>query len=170
MNYSLAAAIITIKKATISDIPIIQHIVEETWPQTYTTILGKDQVDYMLQMMYNTNSLTEQIQNHHHFFIAFKDALPIGFAAFSNVRNDIYKLQKLYVLPITQKTGAGKALLQKVETEAKKMSAKKLQLNVNRHNAAKFFYEKNGFTVVEEADIDIGNGYFMNDYIMQKDL
>ena len=69
-----------------------------------------------------------------------------------------------------QKTGAGKALLQRVEKESKNLGATKLQLNVNRHNIAKTFYERNGFAVIEEADIDIGYGYFMNDYIMEKDL
>ena len=45
-----------------------------------------------------------------------------------------------------------------------------LQLNVNRHNTAKSFYEKLGFAVIKEEDIDIGSGYFMNDYIMEKRL
>jgi ribosomal protein S18 acetylase RimI-like enzyme len=38
---------------------------------------------------------------------------------------------------------------------------------VNRHNRALHFYEKQGFKIIREEDIDIGSGYFMNDYVME---
>ena len=54
-----------------------------------------------------------------------------------------------------------------VITEIKKTGATSLQLNVNRHNKALHFYEKQGFKIIREEDIDIGEGYFMNDYVME---
>lgn len=170
MNKNLIDTELIIRNATFDNIPVIQNIVRETWPPAYTNILGEEQVNYMLQKFYSTSSLTDQFKNNHYFFLALKENLPIGFASFSNVYYNICKLQKLYVLPLKQKTGAGKALLNKVEKEAKNMRAAKLQLNVNRQNNAKTFYEKNGFAIIEQTDIDIGNGFFMNDYIMEKDL
>jgi ribosomal protein S18 acetylase RimI-like enzyme len=53
-------------------------------------------------------------------------------------------------------------------TAIKQKGATSLLLNVNRNNPTKGFYEKLGFTVIKEEDIDIGNGYFMNDYVMEK--
>lgn len=50
------------------------------------------------------------------------------------------------------------------------LGAKALQLQVNRRNNAKYFYEKNGFSVIKEFDFDIGNGYVMDDYVMEKQL
>jgi len=170
MNKNLTGSELIIRSATLEDIPVIQNIVRETWPRAYTSILGEEQVNYMLQKFYSTSSLTDQFKNNHYFFLAIKDNLPVGFAAFSNVYDDIYKLQKLYVLPSEQKTGAGKALLLTVEKESKNMGAVKLQLNVNRKNNAKTFYEKNGFAVIRQEDIDIEDGFFMNDFIMEKDL
>jgi len=170
MNKSLSSLLLTIRPATVEDIPIIQDIVRETWPVTYTSIIGKDQVDYMIQQFYSDSSLNHQMEDNHCFFLALKQYVPVGFASFSPVSDSIYKLQKLYVLSGEQKTGAGKALLQTVEEATKSIGAAKLQLNVNRKNMAKSFYEKNGFVIIKETDIDIGNGYFMNDYIMQKNL
>jgi len=66
--------------------------------------------------------------------------------------------------------GAGKKLIEYIILAIKKAGATALQLNVNRMNAAKIFYEKLGFTVLYEEDIAIGNGYFMNDYIMEKKI
>jgi ribosomal protein S18 acetylase RimI-like enzyme len=54
--------------------------------------------------------------------------------------------------------------------QVKEKGATTLQLQVNRYNKAKDFYNKLGFTVIEETDFDIGNGYFMNDYVMEKKL
>lgn len=159
-----------IRSATVDDIPLIQNIVKATWPEAYISIIGKEQVNYMLEKFYSTPSLTDQLKNNHYFFLALKNSLPVGFASFSTVYQNVYKLQKLYVLPSEQKTGAGKALLQKVEKEAKKLGAVKLQLNVNRKNIAKTFYEKNSFAVIRHEDIDIENGFFMNDFVMEKDL
>lgn len=170
MNKEFAHTALIITRATFDNIAQIQDIVRKTWPIAYTSILGQEQVSYMLDKFYNTASLSDQIKKGHIFFIAAKDHEAIGFASFSKIDQNIFRLQKLYVLPHKQQTGAGKALLQKIEKEAKSIGAEKLRLNVNRKNSAKSFYEKNGFAVIEQADIDIGNGYFMNDYIMEKQL
>jgi ribosomal protein S18 acetylase RimI-like enzyme len=50
------------------------------------------------------------------------------------------------------------------------MGASILELNVNRSNNAVTFYQKFGFTTTSEVDLPIGEGYFMNDYVMQKSL
>ena len=54
--------------------------------------------------------------------------------------------------------------------EIKKQNASSLFLQVNRYNNAKAFYEKLGFSEVDFINLDIGNGFFMNDYIMEKKL
>ncbi|WP_298391912.1 GNAT family N-acetyltransferase, partial [Hydrotalea sp.] len=61
----------------------------------------------------------------------------------------------------------GKLLLQTVIDQAKGAGATSLILNVNRSNKAIAFYSKMGFQIVKEEDNDIGNGYFMNDFVMQ---
>ena len=64
--------------------------------------------------------------------------------------------------------GTGKFVIDHIIKEIQQQGASALQLQVNRHNKARSFYEKIGFTVIEEADFDIGNGYFMNDYVMER--
>lgn len=154
-----------IRIANESDITIIQSIAKITWANTYT-FLSNAQMEYMLNWMYSTTSLQQQIQNGHQFYVADMNHEIIGFASVSKEDESVCKLNKLYVLPTTQKTGAGKALLQSVIAFAKENNAKEIQLQVNRHNNAKDFYLKQGFTILYEADFEIGNGFYMNDYIM----
>ncbi len=161
---------LVIRKATAADIPAIRHIAHATWPATYGPILSQEQIDYMLQWMYSEGTLLEQMQQGHQFYMAELNGKAHGFAGVSDEGNAVFKLHKLYVIPDTQKTGAGKALLQQVIHYTKTNGGTQLLLQVNRHNNAKGFYEKEGFIILKEADTDIGNGYFMNDYIMQLPL
>jgi len=154
-----------IRQATESDIETIQSIAKITWAVTYD-FLPVGQMEFMLDWMYSTTSLQQQMQNGHHFFVALVDEIIVGFASVSKQDESISKLNKLYILPTTQKTGAGKALLQRVIAFAQENDVKEIQLQVNRNNNAKDFYIKHGFTILYEADFEIGNGYFMNDYVM----
>jgi N-acetylglutamate synthase-like GNAT family acetyltransferase len=154
-----------IRQATESDIETIQSIAKTTWAVTYD-FLPVGQMEFMLDWMYSTTSLQQQMQNGHHFFVALVDEIIVGFASVSKQDESISKLNKLYILPTTQKTGAGKALLQRVIAFAQENDVKEIQLQVNRNNNAKDFYIKHGFTILYEADFEIGNGYFMNDYVM----
>jgi ribosomal protein S18 acetylase RimI-like enzyme len=106
----------------------------------------------------------------HHFIVAEENKAVIGFASFNLIKPLTFKLQKLYVLPSEQKSGAGRLLLDAVIERIKVKGAQKLQLNVNRHNKAISFYEKMGFSIVQEDDINIGHEFYMNDYVMEKNL
>ncbi len=162
---------IVIRKVSTESIPIIQKITYETWPDAYKNILSAKQLMYMLELIYSTSSLQRQInQEHQQFIIASESGADIGFAAFSAISKSVFKLHKIYTLPNQQGKGLGKLLINYIIEEIKKLHATSLQLNVNRHNKAKSFYEHLGFSVIAEEDIDIGNGYFMNDFIMEKKL
>jgi ribosomal protein S18 acetylase RimI-like enzyme len=159
--------------AGIKDIPVINSLAHNIWPVAYKDILSKAQMDYMLDLLYNPSSLQQQIQDQNHqFLILYFNDEPSGFASFSVKPGlaDTYKLHKLYVQTKQQGAGFGKALLNHVLYLIKKADGKYLQLNVNRDNKALQFYLKQNFKIIAEEDIDIGEGYFMNDYIMQREL
>jgi len=160
-----------IRTATMNDIPVIRQIAYATWPVAYGSILSAEQLDYMLELIYSTTSLEEQFNSHHHFYISEKEEEAIGFASCNVVEpQKRWKLQKLYVLPHIQKSGAGKALLEKVISTAKDHLASELILNVNRNNPAYTYYLKNGFEVIDKVDIPIGAGFYMNDYVMRRKI
>lgn len=162
----------SIIKATIKDIPHIQRIARGTWPAAYSHLISQAQIEYMLELMYNTEELTRQIEGVYTFLLAVVDGEPIGFAGFSPYEDEDgkYKLHKLYVLPTTQKTGAGKELLQATEDAAKANNAHTLLLTVNKNNNATSFYNRMGFETTKSVTTDIGEGYVMDDYIMEKKL
>jgi GNAT superfamily N-acetyltransferase len=161
-----------IRKATVNDIEAIQGLAAKIWPVAYRDILIEAQLNYMLHQFYSIEALQEQILTKgHQFFIIVDDQHHYyGFAAVSLEYNVTYKLQKLYVLPSVQGKNLGKMLLQEVMRFCLLNGGKRLILNVNRYNKARWFYEKQGFKIIDEVDIDIGNNYFMNDFVMERNL
>lgn len=162
-----------IRTATYDDITLIRQMALEIWPVAYGQILSKEQLDYMLELIYDPSALLNQMKNlHHQFIIAEDQGKAVGFASFAahNEDHNVFHLHKIYVLPSQQKMNTGKQLLNIVIENIKSAGATALQLNVNRHNSARIFYEKMDFKIICQEDIDIGNGYFMNDYVMELKL
>jgi len=157
---------VSIRVASTTDIQTIRAIAENTWPDAYGKIISQEQIRYMLDMIYNDTALLEQMQKGHQFYIADYQNQPIGFASVSQEGKEGCKLNKLYILPNIQKTGAGKALLQEVINYTRSKQQTRLFLQVNKANAAKEFYTRMGFVIEKEYKLDIGNGFFMDDYIM----
>lgn len=161
---------VRIERATIANIPAIQKIAQVTWAPTYASILSEEQLKYMLDWMYSTESLREQFERGCQFLLLWEDENPRGFAGFELGRNGGFKLHKLYVLPSQQKSGYGQKILDEVISIIKSQGGRYLDLNVNRINSARFFYEKSGFFLLREEDNYIGRGYWMNDFVMRKSI
>ncbi len=162
---------IIITRAGLSDRAFIRSVSERTWPSTYGHIISQDQIDFMLDWMYSDASLEKQMNTGCEFYIASKqndngDLDPVGFCSVSP-EDGAHKLNKLYVLPIAQGTGAGKALLNKAIEVAKAAGSTSLFLQVNKQNTAYHFYLKKGFIKELEFKFDIGNGFYMDDYVMR---
>jgi ribosomal protein S18 acetylase RimI-like enzyme len=160
----------TIRHASLNDIELIRTLALRIWPHTYSPILSQAQIQYMLRRMYSHAALKQQMISGHQFILVYNAGVPIGFASYSETDPCIYKLHKIYLLPRQQGRGSGRFVIDQVIREIQPKGALALRLNVNRHNAARGFYEKLGFTILGTEDIDIGEGYFMNDYIMEKKL
>ena len=164
---------IHVYQATNKEYRVIQKIAHETWPVTFGKILSKEQIDYMLEMMYSIKSLSEQVeQKGHHFLMARDDQQDVGYASYELYYKGLpkTKIHKIYVTPSAQGKGVGKVLMTEIMKVARENSNAYLSLNVNRDNTSVEFYKKIGFKKIGEEDIDIGNGFLMEDAIMEKSV
>ena len=164
---------IHIRKATLEDLPLIHEMAKIVFPHTYAEILSPEQLDYMMEWMYSLPNLHKQVTEEHHiYYLAYEEEQPVGYVSIQPEGKDVFHLQKIYVLPDQQGKHYGKALFQKAIEAIKELHpvSCQMRLNVNRNNKALRFYEHMGMRKVDEGDFPIGNGYYMNDYIMGLDI
>lgn len=160
------------KTAKKEDITSVFQILQTVFRPTYGTILSEEQICWMLNNIFSEEALLKQQQQENFRFILLVVQQQVaGFAAIElnfEERDRICKLHKLYLKLSFQGNGWGKLLMKQAIQTAGKCHQASLLLNVNRFNKARLFYEKYGFQIVDEVDIPLENGYFMNDYVMQK--
>lgn len=156
-------------KANSEHISIIIDLTKKIWPIAYGEILSKAQLDYMIDKFYNETALRELIQKGHVFYLAQdENENYVGFVSYEiNSEPNKTKIHKIYVLPETQGTGLGRQFFELVKEKAIGNNQNAIFLNVNKYNNAIHFYTKLGFTKVKDEVIDIGNGYVMDDYVME---
>lgn len=142
------------------------------WPPAFKEILTEEQSKFMLEWMYKTETLEQQVEKGHLFYIAKDEGANIGFVGLQPDFPEKGKLRihKIYLSQNCQGKQIGKWMMDQVIELAKGMSLDFLHLNVNRYNNATEFYKKAGFEILFSEDIDIGDGFFMNDYVMEKKL
>jgi len=158
-----------ILEASEADIPTIIEIAEKTWKPAYTDILSEAQIRYMLKNLYAPETLQHEMTTGSQKFLLLKDDHgPQAFASFGKRSENphVYKLHKLYVLPQNQHRGYGQKLIQHLKNRLLLENIHILELNVNRFNKARIFYEKVGFKIIREEDVPIGP-YWMNDFVMR---
>ena len=153
------------KISTDAELKELSLLAHRIWNDYYPSIIGQKQVDYMLERMYSIESLKEQIYNKKNVFVCafYRDEM-VGFISYSKTGEFDYIIHKLYVNTKMQRKGIGRELISHVFEYIK---YKTVRLTVNRQNfKAINFYFRMGFTIEEVKDIDIGNGFFMNDFVM----
>ena len=221
---------IKILKATKGDLQTIHDMAQVVFRHTYRDILSPEQMDYMMEMMYSLPNLRQQLDEGHHYYIAYDgDAglsdyayadscevagsgqmcgrdgqsstygMPVGYVSVQHQGTDqegteVFHLHKIYVMPQFQGKGVGMRLFQMVINHVRSVihdNAKfciavpengeaamaedprpkaRIELNVNKHNAAVAFYKHIGMRIIHEEDYPIGNGFYKTDYIMALDL
>lgn len=160
--------LLSLHRAEAEDVPLIRRLADEAFPATYREILSPAQLDYMMEWMYAPEVLQKELQGPFAWFIARYGGQPCGYVSVERQQADLFHLQKIYVLPRFQGLGAGAFLFRAAVEHIRKVHPApcRMELNVNRRNRALHFYERMGMRRLHEGDFPIGNGYFMNDYIM----
>ncbi len=162
---------VTFSPASEKDIPLIQSLAQKIWPKAFENILSSAQIEYMMEMMYSDDSLKKQlIESRHQFMIISQKEMPLGYISyehnFSNSQKT--KVHKIYLDIAYRNAGIGAQTLLEIESLAKHRQEKSILLDVNRYNTAINFYIKQGFTKIQEEEIDIGHGYIMDNWVMEK--
>ncbi|MBQ8346696.1 MAG: GNAT family N-acetyltransferase [Alphaproteobacteria bacterium] len=155
---------------SVQDINDAARLANGIWHEHFTPIIGEKQVDYMLDRFQSAPAIAEQIRQGYLYFALILDHRQIGYVAF-RIDDDALFLSKLYI----QKEFRGRGFSHTVITYAEKLAREQakpvIRLTCNKNNVSSLaIYKKIGFEIVREEKADIGSGFFMDDYILEKQI
>jgi len=157
---------ISFKTATEKDISLIHDLGEKIWRMHYPSIISLEQIAYMLDMMYSTESLKKQMQNRNLFTIIYEEEKAVGYFSVSENSVNNFFLHKFYMDPTKQRKGIGsKAFNYLIESVCPNFETITLQVNRRNINAVNFYF-KHGFVIDRVEDVAIGAGFSMDDFFM----
>ena len=160
-----------LKLKKVDDLDILSHLAENIWKEYFPSVISEAQIEYMISKFQSKNAIKNQIdnENYEYFFIVFDDQI-VGYSGIKKENNSLF-LSKLYIKKEFRGKGIGSLVLSKLIDCARHSNLLKIKLTVNKNNSQAIkAYLKNDFTIVDEVCADIGNGFFMDDYIMEREV
>jgi diamine N-acetyltransferase len=156
-----------------ADFETVAALARTIWLAHYTSIISKEQIEYMLEGRFTAANLARYLDAPDRWMHVLRvDGNVVGYSshALTGTPREM-KLEQLYLLPALHGRGLGKLMMNRIESHARELGCDTLMLQVNKRNTtAASIYFAAGFTVREEVVIDIGNGYVMDDFILEKAL
>jgi len=147
-----------------------ERLAKEIWRQHYLPIIGKDQVEYMLEKFQSKQAIYEQIQNGFIYYLIKINDDYLGYLSVlpKEDTGELF-LSKIYIRLEQRGKGYGNMTMDFVESLARRRNLNRITLTVNKHNADSIkAYQKMGFRIVDSIVQDIGDGFIMDDYGMEK--
>lgn len=148
----------------------VQLLAYSLWREHYVPFIGKEQVEYMIELFQSREAITRQIEQEGYSYYLFTDTdgLRAGYMGIVPQSSELF-LSKLYIARSHQNKGCGRRAVELAETKARELGLSKITLTVNKHNTGSIeAYKKLGFVITELICMDIGQGFFMDDYRMEK--
>lgn len=154
---------------TEADILETSRLAHITWREHYASLLSPDQIEYMLETMQSPGPIKRQMEEGYVYCLVRRAARPIGYVAYKmNDPAPKMFVSKIYLLKDERGRGFFRDILALLEERARAARQESTWLTVNRGNPSADIYRKCGFETVREQDVDIGGGYEMNDFVMEK--
>ncbi len=151
------------------DILLVSTLAHEIWREYYPAVVSSDQVEYMLEKFQSPAAIKDAIAQGYEYYLVRAGVMPVGYVGIHphDPPGKLF-LSKYYMLAEYRGKGYGRDVMEELTQLARGMRARAIWLTVNKKNTTVEKYRKLGFEIVDEMAADIGGGYVMNDYIMEK--
>ena len=150
------------------DFKEIANMSDIIWRKHYISIISLAQIEYMLDKYLSVDAIQDQLKGgFKYYFINYKGQ-NVGYVCIRKEEDSLF-LSKIYIFEEFRGKNIGRSAMLFVDEQAKDLNCQKVYLTVNRNNVNSIgVYEKLGFNNVGSLVMDIGNGFVMDDYKMEK--
>lgn len=154
------------------ELPLIGQLAAITWPATFGSLMPPELVTHLMKKMYAPGSLEQQFHELGHvFLLAEHEGRTLGYLSYETDHGgpSCTMIHKFYLLPAAQGAGIGIRFLSVVGQRALEKGNQLLRLKVySKNEKAIRFYERHGFRVTSPVLTDAGEGFYVEDLLMEK--
>lgn len=151
-------------------IEIITALAEEIWNEHYSSILSQKQINYMLDKFQSFDAITGQIKEGYKYYLMQIDGHHAGYFSFKEEKDYLF-LSKIYIKSDFRGKGLARKVMGFIAENAQIENLNKIRLTVNKNNPNSIqTYQKMGFRTIDSVINDIGEGFVMDDFVMEKTL
>jgi GNAT superfamily N-acetyltransferase len=150
-----------------ADVAVVVRLAREIWYEHYVPIIGRAQVDYMVGKFQSSAAIQDQIASGYEYYLIGQAGEAVGYLGLQAQAEHLF-ISKLYLLKRTRGTGLGRIAIEFIERLSRERRLPRLALTVNKYNPALEFYLSLGFENCGSVVADIGNGFVMDDYRMER--
>jgi diamine N-acetyltransferase len=160
---------------TPEQLAIVAALAHDIWYEFYVPLIGRPQVDYMVEKFQNAPAMQSQIDQGYEYFLVNQEdrtgaARDIGYCAVQEQAGGALFLSKFYLHKSARGAGTGRECMEFIEKLARRRGLSLLWLTVNKGNPSVQAYQRLGFRIAADLVMDIGGGFVMDDYRMEKTL
>ncbi len=150
----------------------VVNLAGEIWTEHYVSIVGRAQVDYMLGKFQSAGAIEAQLSDGYEYYIVSHEGKSEGYMAIvPDADTGTAMLSKIYVRQSARGHGFGRAMLEFAEAVCRERRIGLLWLTINKHNSHSLaWYMRQGFERAGSIVQDIGGGFVMDDYRMEKTI
>ena len=152
-----------------TEIPVLAALADAIWHEYFPCILTEEQIDYMVDRFQSEHAMREQVSDHgYRYYFIESDGMVIGYTGIVPEGDRLF-ISKVYLKKEHRGKGLGTQALKSIFSICEDEGFKSAYLTVNKGNQkAITAYERNGFRTVRSQVTDIGKGFVMDDYVMEK--
>lgn len=156
-----------IKTAGDDDIKAVADLASIIWHEHFVTILSNEQIDYMVEKFQSFPAIKDQIINGYEYYQLRLDGALVGYTGVHEEDGSLF-LSKLYVRKECRGHGVSSKAFEYLKEICGKRGLKRIWLTCNKYNEHTLkVYDHFGFENIESKETDIGNGFIMDDYILE---
>ncbi|MDN0069677.1 GNAT family N-acetyltransferase [Collinsella ihumii] len=143
------------------------------WREYWPAFLGHAQTEYMIEQFQSLSAITRDMAEHAYeywFVRAADDCRIVGYTGgHVEPETNRFFVSKIYLLAPERGKHFASAVISFYEDLCHERGLDAMYLTVNKGNELGIrAYTAKGFSTIDAVETDIGEGYIMDDYIMEK--
>jgi RimJ/RimL family protein N-acetyltransferase len=150
-----------------NDAKELSEMARDIWIDYYTPFLNAELPEYVVEKFQSEEAIREQIKNGYLYSFVIFDEKKIGYYCIHPEGESLF-MSKYYISKEYRGKGFGSKVMDEILENGREMNMKRVYLRVNKYNSGSIkIYLHKGFVTVGELEEDIGDGFVLEDYVME---